>query len=215
MLMAIAVLLWTANLIYPAKRNGYHEMSGPERERLLEAARSLRMQAEAARSVRHDSLQGRRQWEVKKWHPSNFPKRGPKSPDMPVRLVELNAADSATLEKLPGIGPVLASRIVRYRDRLGGFHTTAQLLEVYGLKPEWLQRFSERISVDPSTVKPLDFQQAEFRDLARHPYVGYELTRTIFRLRRQERLPEDATELCRALGLSDSLSMRLRPYLPH
>ncbi len=36
-------------------------------------------------------------------------------------LIELNSADSASLEKLPGIGPALASRIIRYRSRLGGF----------------------------------------------------------------------------------------------
>ena len=42
-------------------------------------------------------------------------------------VVELNSADSTTLRRVPGIGPVFASRIVRFRSLLGGFYTVSQL----------------------------------------------------------------------------------------
>ncbi|NDF99641.1 MAG: helix-hairpin-helix domain-containing protein, partial [Chitinophagia bacterium] len=47
--------------------------------------------------------------------------------------MSLNESDSVSLEKLPGIGPVLASRIIRYREKLGGFYHRSQLREVYGI----------------------------------------------------------------------------------
>ena len=56
-------------------------------------------------------------------------------PPAPVRkplMVELNSADSTTLQLLHGIGPAFARRIVRYREKLGGFSNKEQLLEVYG-----------------------------------------------------------------------------------
>ena len=36
--------------------------------------------------------------------------------------LELNMADAQDLEVLPGLGPVLSQRIVRFREMLGGFH---------------------------------------------------------------------------------------------
>ena len=56
------------------------------------------------------------------------------------RVLDLNAADSAALEAMPYIGPVLAARICRFRNALGGFHAVEQLREVWGLKPEAAER---------------------------------------------------------------------------
>ena len=56
------------------------------------------------------------------------------------RILDLNAADSAALEAMPYIGPVLAARICRFRNALGGFHAVEQLREVWGLKPEAAER---------------------------------------------------------------------------
>jgi DNA uptake protein ComE-like DNA-binding protein len=46
------------------------------------------------------------------------------------RALDLNAADSAALEAMAYIGPVLAARICRFRNALGGFHAVEQLREV-------------------------------------------------------------------------------------
>jgi competence protein ComEA len=55
---------------------------------------------------------------------------GPGAPGAPVSL---NAATVADLDELPGVGPVLAQRIVEYRERNGGFRTVEQLQEVDGI----------------------------------------------------------------------------------
>ncbi len=48
-------------------------------------------------------------------------------------LIALNRADSSELEDLPGLGPVLAERIVAYREANGPFETVEDLLEVPGI----------------------------------------------------------------------------------
>lgn len=48
-------------------------------------------------------------------------------------FIDVNKADSAGFEKLYGIGPKLASRIVKYREWLGGFTHVEQVKEVYGI----------------------------------------------------------------------------------
>ncbi len=47
--------------------------------------------------------------------------------------VNLNTATAEQLDTLPGVGPVLAARIVEYRDRHGGFGTVDELREVAGI----------------------------------------------------------------------------------
>jgi len=47
--------------------------------------------------------------------------------------IDINGADSASWESLPGIGKVLSKRIINYRTRLGGFRSVEDLRQVYGL----------------------------------------------------------------------------------
>ncbi len=49
--------------------------------------------------------------------------------------LSLNTATAADLESLPGIGPVLAARIVAYREQSGPFRSIDQLIEVAGIGP--------------------------------------------------------------------------------
>ena len=59
--------------------------------------------------------------------------------------INLNNADSLTLITLSGIGPVFASRIIKYRNLLGGFYKKEQLLEVYNLKNETYLKVKKQI----------------------------------------------------------------------
>lgn len=74
------------------------------------------------------------------------PHRTPLQPPPP-GAVDLNAADTVALEQLPGIGPVLAQRIVAHRDRHGPFHRLEDLLQVEGIGPRLLDRLRERVVI--------------------------------------------------------------------
>lgn len=60
-------------------------------------------------------------------------------------LVDVNRARAAELQRLPGIGPALAERIVAHRDSAGPFRTAGDLLAVRGIGPATLERIRERI----------------------------------------------------------------------
>lgn len=89
-----------------------------------------------------------------------------------IKIVELNSADTTELMALPGIGPVYASRIIKYRDLLGGYCLTAQLLEVYNFPEETFNLVSGYVSVDTVKLKKLRVNFLEYADLIRHPYLN-------------------------------------------
>jgi len=62
-------------------------------------------------------------------------------------LVDLNSADVASLDSLPGIGPSRARAIVRYREANGPFHAVQELARVSGFGPAALGRLQGRVTV--------------------------------------------------------------------
>jgi competence protein ComEA len=66
----------------------------------------------------------------------------------PAARIWLNLASTEELMTLPGIGPVLAERIVRYRLVHGPFHTLAELKNVQGIGPQTLEKIRERVRLD-------------------------------------------------------------------
>ncbi|MCS7239956.1 MAG: helix-hairpin-helix domain-containing protein [Candidatus Bipolaricaulota bacterium] len=63
--------------------------------------------------------------------------------------LDLNRATAAQLEKLPGIGPVLAARIVSWRETHGPFRTIEDLLSVPGIGPKLLESLRDKVTVLP------------------------------------------------------------------
>lgn len=62
-------------------------------------------------------------------------------------LIDLNSATQADLEELPGIGPVLAQRIIDFREDNGGFSAVEQLREVSGIGPSVYEEIVDLVTV--------------------------------------------------------------------
>jgi competence protein ComEA len=61
--------------------------------------------------------------------------------------VNINKADQAALEALPGIGAAKATAIIEYRTKNGNFKTKEQLLEVKGIGPKILESLQKEIEI--------------------------------------------------------------------
>lgn len=59
--------------------------------------------------------------------------------------VSINAADAAALEQLPGVGPVIAERIVAWRTENGPFRSVAELAEISGIGPAMIERIEDQV----------------------------------------------------------------------
>lgn len=128
-------------------------------------------------------------------------------------VVELNSADTTTLQLLHGIGPTYARRIVRYRERLGGFRNAGQLLEVYGITPELLSHIGPSLSLDTTAIRRIDINNVELKQLIKHPYIEYYQARDIVRLRQRGTVFRCADDLRAVPSMADSTLERLLPYI--
>ena len=128
-------------------------------------------------------------------------------------MIELNSADTLTLQLLHGIGPSYARRIVAYRDRLGGFYSKAQLLEVYGFTTELLEDIAPHLTIDSLSLRKMAINTAPLKQLIKHPYMEYYLARDIVKLRNNGQIFTSADDLRAVPSMTDSTLTRLIPYL--
>ena len=127
--------------------------------------------------------------------------------------VELNTADTMTLQLLHGIGPAYSRRIVRYREKLGGFTSKEQLLEVYGFTPELLNHIAPHITVDTLAVSKISINSVTLKQLIKHPYIEYYQARDIIELRNHGVHYNNADDLRAVPSMADSTLQRLLPYI--
>ncbi len=99
---------------------------------------------------------------------------------MPV--IPLNSADSSTLVRIPDISSYCAASIVTYREKLGGFYDSRQLLELSAIGEERYASIMHRLILDSIPIRQLDINNDDFKTILKHPYIGgYENTKAIFR----------------------------------
>lgn len=128
-------------------------------------------------------------------------------------MVELNAADTAALISLRGIGPGFAKRIVKFRDLLGGFIRKEQLLEVYGFDQERYDLVAPQVMLDTSLVKKLNINTASADELGRHPYIGRKTASKIYWYRVNHGSYSDVSDVLKYNLAEDQLYSKLAGYL--
>ncbi len=117
--------------------------------------------------------------------PSNAPALKPKKRGSKLK-VNMNNGQAIDFIRLPGIGQVLAERIIRYRNQLGGFVDKAQLLEVYGVDSTLVAQLTPMLVLDPANVQRIDIWGGSFKELIAHPYLDAGMTKAIIYARRKK-----------------------------
>ncbi len=128
-------------------------------------------------------------------------------------IYELNSIDSIQLIDIQNVGPWFAHRILQYRRSLGGYLKIEQLREVYGMDSLRFQRISRSFTVDPGNIQLLAINRRTFKELIRHPYMNYNLIKSIVNRRERQGFVKNWQELV-ILNANDSISIvRLKPYV--
>ncbi len=127
---------------------------------------------------------------------------------------DVNSTDTTSLKKIKGIGTVLSGRIVKFRDKLGGFVDEEQLSEVYGLNPEALAQLKEWTYITEKFIPvKININEADEKILSTHPYISKALAKSIVHYRYQHGDFNTIEELLQLHSVDSTVYLKILPYI--
>lgn len=132
-------------------------------------------------------------------------------PYINIPLLDLNLADSAALDALPGIGAYYVKKIIQYREILHGFSYKEQLLDIPKFDQERYDKLKDLITVDWNNLEAYPLWTYPEDSLSKHPYITKYSSRAIILFRENnDRSKWTLEELDKAgilkTGMADKLS---------
>jgi len=137
----------------------------------------------------------------------------PKSNAPKIPFININSADSIALRKLPGIGVKYSSRMVRYRNMLGGFHTKEQLLEVYGIDSVLFDRILPYLLIGQQDLRKININTCTEKNLKAHPYISNPVAKLVVKYREHHGFYQSLDELKSLPLIDEQLFRKIVVYL--
>lgn len=149
---------------------------------------------------------GQREWSKETLHPEK-----PKAKE--TRIIDINKADSTQWESLPGIGGKLASRIMLFREKLGGFYKIEQVGETFGLADSVFQNLKKYLAIEERGIRKININTATLEELKAHPYIRYAIAKAIVAYRNEHGLFLTVEEIMKVKLVTEEIFNRVKPYL--
>jgi competence ComEA-like helix-hairpin-helix protein len=127
--------------------------------------------------------------------------------------ININIADSSELVRLSGVGPSFASRIIKYREKLGGFYQIKQLQEVYGLDEQKIKTFESQIIFDTTYIRKININHADFKQLTNHPYIDKNIATSLINYKKQHGNFQKIQDIKKSNLVNEELYSKIAPYL--
>lgn len=127
--------------------------------------------------------------------------------------IDINSADSATLVRINGIGAKSAQHIIRYRELLGGYYSTAQISELKVVTEDNFHKILPQIWCDSAKIKKIFINFARPKELEVHPYISGLMLRRIVNHRELKGGWSTIEEMIESNIFNQEEAMRIAPYL--
>ena len=127
--------------------------------------------------------------------------------------IEINTASVEDFQKLKGIGPKRSKTIVKFREKLGGFHSIEQIGEVYGIDSILYASLKEKLKVDTLKFDRIDLDVLRTDSIVQHLYLGYKDRKKIRAWLYMQGETAQKSELINIKGIDSIKIRKLIPYL--
>ncbi|MCL6275267.1 helix-hairpin-helix domain-containing protein [Muricauda sp. 2012CJ35-5] len=131
-----------------------------------------------------------------------------------IKPKDINLATAEDLKSIYGVGEVLSARIIKFRNRLGGFVVNEQLYDVYGLEQEVVLRIVQKFIVEqPPKIEKLNINTASAQELASLVYIKKSLANQMVKYREEKGPYQSIEDLFNLNGFPINKIERIKLYL--
>lgn len=127
-------------------------------------------------------------------------------------IIDINQASPEDWQQLQGIGPSFSKRIVKFRDKLGGFYSVDQVGETYGLPDSTFQKIKPQLQVS-SILNKINLNEATEKELKAHPYISWNQAKLIISYRNMHGKFQSVNELLKIGALKKEWVEKIQIYL--
>ncbi len=130
-----------------------------------------------------------------------------------IAVVDINAGDSAAFDGLPGIGAGFSRRIIKFRDKLGGFYKVEQVGETFGLPDSVFQKIKPYLKFNGDNIRKISINSASEEELKTHPYIRWQLAKVIIEYKKQHGEYKTLEDLKKIMAINEATFQKITPYL--
>lgn len=127
--------------------------------------------------------------------------------------LNINSVDTAALDNLKGISYGTARRVLRYRERLGGYIHKEQLKEVWGMDSLSYSILVNNIVIEKNQQNRININSADLKTLGAHPYIGYPLAKLIMNYRSQHGNYQHPKDLFQIHVMNEEIFSKIEAYI--
>ena len=130
------------------------------------------------------------------------------------QIVDINTATVEELRIIPGTGNGLLYRLLKYRERLGGFINIDQIKETYGMTDSSFALMQPYLKLNtPAIITKLNINTASDYELGGHPYIERNIAKAIVLYRQQHGNYQSTRDIMKIVFIKEALYQKIAPYI--
>jgi len=131
----------------------------------------------------------------------------------PVQPVDINMATAQQLMELPGMDHLIPYRVIKFRDKLGGFLRVEQVKETYGMSDSVYQSILPYLKIESTTIKKINLNSTNGYELNMHPYINRDISQAIIIYRTQHGVYQKVEDIRKIVFITEKMYQKIAPYL--
>jgi DNA uptake protein ComE-like DNA-binding protein len=127
-------------------------------------------------------------------------------------IIDINTATVDDFKRLPAVGNT-AYKILKFREKLGGFVSISQIKETYGLTDSVYQAMLPYLSIASTNIQKININTASDFDLGKHPYISNDIAKAIVIYRKQHGNYSKIEDVRKIVFINQAMYQKIAPYI--
>ena len=130
-----------------------------------------------------------------------------------INIIDINLALPDDMRGIPGMENGMQYRIVKFREKLGGFIAINQVKETYGMTDTVFQLMQPYLKLENTTIKKININAASDGELNDHPYISKSVAKAIVLYHTQHGNYQSVADIKKIVFIKEDLFQKIAPYL--